>query len=198
MIQARTVKLTPYENSLSGQYRKGEYVIVECDSTSKAFSVTMKDATSTRNVLFKLKKTDSSSNAITINFENNQTADGETSLTLTNQWDTIGLISDGTNYVKVIQIGDEYINHGSLSGLNGDDHPKYLLADGTRKLTGNWDAGDFIITSGGLVINIAGLDDFSFTANKFSVLEGSHILMGNNTWQGVDASGGRIEFVKNV
>lgn len=37
------------------------------------------------------------------------------------------------------------IDHGSLAGLGDDDHPQYLLADGTRALTGNWDAGSFEI-----------------------------------------------------
>lgn len=37
------------------------------------------------------------------------------------------------------------VDHGSLSGLGDDDHPQYLLANGTRALTGNWDSGSFEI-----------------------------------------------------
>src|SRR3990170_4528210 len=37
------------------------------------------------------------------------------------------------------------VDHGSLGGLGDDDHPQYLLAAGTRALTGNWDAGSFEI-----------------------------------------------------
>lgn len=33
------------------------------------------------------------------------------------------------------------IDHGSISGLGDDDHTIYLLADGTRSLSGDWDAG---------------------------------------------------------
>jgi len=36
-------------------------------------------------------------------------------------------------------------DHGSLTGLADDDHTQYLLVDGTRGLTGNWDAGSFEI-----------------------------------------------------
>jgi hypothetical protein len=38
------------------------------------------------------------------------------------------------------------IDHGLVTGLADDDHTQYLLADGTRALTGNWAAGDFSIT----------------------------------------------------
>jgi len=36
-------------------------------------------------------------------------------------------------------------DHGALSGLGDDDHPQYLLADSTRALTNDWDAGAFEI-----------------------------------------------------
>lgn len=36
-------------------------------------------------------------------------------------------------------------DHGALTGLSDDDHTQYLLAAGTRALTGAWDAGSFQI-----------------------------------------------------
>ena len=33
-------------------------------------------------------------------------------------------------------------DHGNIAGLGDDDHPQYLLADGTRPLTGDWDVGN--------------------------------------------------------
>jgi hypothetical protein len=36
-------------------------------------------------------------------------------------------------------------DHGALTGLSDDDHPQYLLADGSRGLSANWDAGSFEI-----------------------------------------------------
>ncbi len=38
-------------------------------------------------------------------------------------------------------------DHGNLAGLSDDDHTQYVLADGTRALTANWDAGSFDITA---------------------------------------------------
>src|SRR5205807_174696 len=37
-------------------------------------------------------------------------------------------------------------DHGLLNGLADDDHPQYLLANGTRPLAGNFGAGGFRIT----------------------------------------------------
>lgn len=49
--------------------------------------------------------------------------------------------ADGANWVVID------IDHGSLSGLTDDDHTIYLLADGTRALTGNLNAGSKKITN---------------------------------------------------
>jgi len=38
-------------------------------------------------------------------------------------------------------------DHGDLEGLTDDDHTQYLLANGSRALAGNWDAGLFNITA---------------------------------------------------
>jgi hypothetical protein len=43
--------------------------------------------------------------------------------------------------------GPEGGQHGALSGLDADDHPQYLLADGTRALTGDLHAGANRITN---------------------------------------------------
>lgn len=47
------------------------------------------------------------------------------------------------------------VDHGELSGLGDDDHPQYLLADGTRELTAAWDAGAFAITALSFVSDVA-------------------------------------------
>jgi hypothetical protein len=37
-------------------------------------------------------------------------------------------------------------NHGDLTGLDADDHPQYLRADGARALSAAWNVGGFRIT----------------------------------------------------
>lgn len=53
-------------------------------------------------------------------------------------------IWDGTQWCE-IETGTA--DHGSLSGLADDDHTQYLLADGSRALTGNQSAGSNKITN---------------------------------------------------
>ncbi len=38
-------------------------------------------------------------------------------------------------------------DHGQLLGLSDDDHTQYLLTNGTRALTGNWNVGSYSITA---------------------------------------------------
>lgn len=54
--------------------------------------------------------------------------------------------NDGANTITadVLPAG---VDHGGLGGLGDDDHTQYLLANGTRALTGNWAAGAFTITA---------------------------------------------------
>ena len=47
----------------------------------------------------------------------------------------IKLDTDG--HVDATMINDADVDHGSIGGLAGDDHTQYLLADGTRQLSGN-------------------------------------------------------------
>lgn len=44
-------------------------------------------------------------------------------------------------------------DHGSLAGLADDDHTQYLLADGSRQLSADWNAGGFRITSDELALD---------------------------------------------
>jgi hypothetical protein len=38
-------------------------------------------------------------------------------------------------------------DHGQLLGLSDDDHTQYILANGSRGLSGNWNAGNYSITA---------------------------------------------------
>ena len=50
-------------------------------------------------------------------------------------------------------------DHDLLTGLLDDDHTQYLLANGTRALTGNWDAGSFQIRAAALLVDtVDGVD----------------------------------------
>ncbi len=53
---------------------------------------------------------------------------------------------DGTNWIADVESGGGVTDHGALAGLGDDDHPHYLLADGSRPLSGNLSAGSNRLT----------------------------------------------------
>ena len=59
--------------------------------------------------------------------------------------DTVELDYDGAVFElsgTTLTLKNSGVDHGQLNGLADDDHPQYLKADGSRPLTGNWDAGN--------------------------------------------------------
>jgi hypothetical protein len=57
---------------------------------------------------------------------------------------------------NTIHFTEGSIDHGSVSGLEGDDHTQYLLVDGSRNMTGSlsW-TGDALLTISGIAIQDA-------------------------------------------
>lgn len=94
----RVVKLDAISSSLRGNWSAGDRVLVLCDATLAAFSVTLPDAKSSDDVTFKIIKTDTTSNAITVNTVESQTISGETFQTVTMRGDAMSLDSDGDNW----------------------------------------------------------------------------------------------------
>lgn len=45
--------------------------------------------------------------------------------------------ADASGHIDIAWIDQSLIDHGSLAGLADDDHPQYLLIDGTRAMTGH-------------------------------------------------------------
>lgn len=84
------------------------------------------------------------------------------------------------------------IDHGSLSGLTDDDHTQYILASGTRALTGDWNAGTSrTITIGKLVV-----DDSNFYLDEVA---GSTVNEGKTTIGGTTrTTGGNNSFATQV
>ena len=73
-------------------------------------------------------------------------------------------------------------DHGELDGLGDDDHILYILADGTRALTGNWNAGAFSITAPAIIGGTATTSDLSLKTTSGVGATGAdmHFLVGNN------------------
>lgn len=69
---------------------------VNGNATGGAFTITLPTAVGNTGFMVTLRKSDSSSNAVTIDGDGAETIDGATTLALTAQYDVVGLISDGT------------------------------------------------------------------------------------------------------
>ena len=54
---------------------------------------------------------------------------------------------DEATHTITLSVDASGLDHGAFLGLADDDHSIYLLADGTRGLTGAWDVGAFDVTA---------------------------------------------------
>lgn len=74
-------------------------------------------------------------------------------------------------------------DHGGLAGLDDDDHTQYLLADGTRVLTGDWDIGDLrkLLADAVRARDAAGLALQDDGGNGIFIDDGGNIGIGTDT-----------------
>ena len=76
----------------------GTNVIVKCSASGGAFTVTLYTAVGNTGNAVTVKKTDSSTNAITIATTSSQTIDGATTQTINSQYTSFTMVSDGSNW----------------------------------------------------------------------------------------------------
>ena len=76
----------------------GTNVLVKCSASGGAFTVTLYTAVGNTGNSVTVKKTDSSTNAITIATTSSQTIDGVTTQTINSQYTSVTMVSDGSNW----------------------------------------------------------------------------------------------------
>ena len=69
-----------------------------CDATSGNITVTLPAAASNTGRMYRIKKTDSSSNTVTIDGNGSETIDDATTLVITAQYECISIMSDGAEW----------------------------------------------------------------------------------------------------
>ena len=69
-----------------------------CNSSGGAFTVTLPTAVGITGRVYMVKKVDSSANAVTVDADGSETIDGAASYALTAQWDSVTVVSNGTNW----------------------------------------------------------------------------------------------------
>jgi hypothetical protein len=80
----------------TGAVTAGEVDIVLGDASGGSFNVTLPSPSTTMHVT--VKKTDSSTNAVTIATPGSETIDGQSNVQITSQYVTYDIVSDGSNY----------------------------------------------------------------------------------------------------
>ena len=71
---------------------------VLCDASGGAFTVTLPAAASHTGRIYHIKKTDSSANAVTTDGNASETIDGATTQVNSTQYNSISIVSDGSNW----------------------------------------------------------------------------------------------------
>jgi hypothetical protein len=100
-----------------------------------------------------------------------------------------------TGWVAVASSTAVVTDHGGMSGLGDDDHTQYVLADGSRGLSADWDAGAHDISLQGELYVGAVSGEASTQANKLvigsfsSPASGMSILSDTDTYLAFGRSG---------
>ena len=79
----------------------GEDIVLLADASTAAFTVTLYTAVGNGGRKIKIVKTDSSVNAVTVDPNWSQTINGLTTVALSDQYESLILVSDGTNWVSL-------------------------------------------------------------------------------------------------
>ena len=87
-------KTTTYAPSESGE-------VLLADATDAGFTITLPDATSDSGLRITIKKIDVTANAVTIATVSSQTIDGASTQSISTQWQSLDIISNGTNWFLI-------------------------------------------------------------------------------------------------
>ena len=137
--------------------------VVLADATGGAYSVTLPAAGSAANMEFIVKKIDASANAITVAATSGN-IDGSASASLSNQWDALHVVSDGTDWLKVSVAGS---GSGDIVGPGSATDNAITRFDGTT--------GKLVQNSGILVNDSAQLEWPSISSTKVGAAAASQV-----------------------
>jgi len=72
--------------------------VILCDASGGAFTITLPAASGVTGIIYHIKKTDSSANAVTVDGDASETIDGATTQVINFQYDSMMIICDGSNW----------------------------------------------------------------------------------------------------
>jgi len=86
--------------TVTGTYTAANDAVIRCDASAGAFTISLPTASGIKGKAYLIKKVDSSTNAVTIDPYGTETIDGAATVTLASQYDSVIVVSDGTNWMK--------------------------------------------------------------------------------------------------
>jgi len=86
--------------TVTAAYTAAYDAVIRCDASAGAFTVSLPTASGIKGKAYLIKKVDSSANAVTIDPYGTETIDGAATITLASQYDSVIVVSDGTNWMK--------------------------------------------------------------------------------------------------
>lgn len=95
---------------------KASNTVASVDASGGAVTITLPLASQHVSRVYSIKKVDASANAVTITPSSTDTVDGAASYSLTNQWDSVTVISTGTEWLVFGHIAT--VTGSSSSGIN--------------------------------------------------------------------------------
>ena len=97
---AYTVQVGPRSNNTGSTVNltAGSNTVQTCDCTSNAITINLPAASGATDKLFRIKKTDSSANAVTIDGNASETIDGALTFTIPIQYMSVDIICNGSNW----------------------------------------------------------------------------------------------------
>jgi len=103
--------------------------IILANATGGAFAVTLPTAVNIKGKIYRIKKTDATANAVTINTTSSQTIDGLTSRLIYGVQDNLSVMSDGANWQRIERKTDAIKTVTVL--YTATDNDETIIADAT-------------------------------------------------------------------
>lgn len=99
-LAARKLRLKPV--TVSAAYTvEDEFDVFKADTTSAAFTITLPKASTHTGRVVHIKRINAGANNLTVDGDGAETIDGAASITLTAQWESRSLLSDGSNWLAL-------------------------------------------------------------------------------------------------
>lgn len=94
-------ELKPIQTITSNTTLGANYTLVLASAASGNVTITLPTAVGYGGLFYEIKRTDSSSNTLTLATTSSQTIDGSTTASIVRQYTAITVISDGSNWIII-------------------------------------------------------------------------------------------------